>query len=243
MKSIFIKEVNSFFSSLIGNIAILIFLFITGILLWFIPSYSILNYGFSSMEMLFSLAPILFLFIIPAITMRSFAEEKNNGTIELLFTKPLTDIEIVLGKYLASLFIVFVALIPTFVYYISIYQLGLPKGNIDTGGVIGSYMGLLFLGSVFTAVGIFCSTITSSQIVAFLFAALFSALLYWGFDLVSGFDFMEGSIETFIQKFGIASHYDSISRGIVDTRDVLYFLSLNAIFILFSATALESRKW
>ncbi|MBP7478157.1 MAG: ABC transporter permease subunit, partial [Chitinophagales bacterium] len=183
------------------------------------------------------------LFIIPAITMRSFAEEKNNGTIELLFTKPLTDMEIVLGKYLASLFIVFIALIPTFVYYISIYQLGLPKGNIDTGGVIGSYMGLLFLGSVFTAVGIFCSTITSSQIVAFLFAALFSALLYWGFDLVSGFDFMEGSIETFIQKFGIASHYDSISRGIVDTRDVLYFLSLNAIFILFSATALESRKW
>jgi ABC-2 type transport system permease protein len=243
VKAIYFKEINLFFSSLIGIIAILVFLVITGTLLWIIPEYSILQYGFSSMEMLFSLAPILFLFIIPAITMRSISEEKANGTIELLFTKPLTDRDIVLGKYFAALSIVMIALFPTFIYYISIYVLGMPQGNIDTGGVMGSYIGLIFLASVFTAIGLFCSSLTQNQIVAFLLAAVFCAMIYWGFDLLSSFPFMEGKIETFIKGIGISSHYDAVSRGVVDTRDVLYFLTMDFIFILLTITVLESRKW
>ncbi len=243
MTSIFLKEINNFFSSLIGSVSMIVFLIITSVLLWLIPSYSVLNYGFATLEGFFSLAPILFLIIIPAITMRLIAEEKNLGTLEILFTKPISDFQIIIGKYLAALLLCVLSLVPTVIYYYSIYQLGYPKGNIDTGGVIGSYIGLFFLSSAFTAIGMFCSSVTHNQIIAFIFAVMLCSFLYWGFDLFSGFNFMEGQIEIFIKNLGIATHYESISKGVIDTRDILYFLSIDAIFILLSLTVLESRKW
>lgn len=243
MKSIFLKEINSFFSSLIGYVSIVVFLVITGVLLWFIPEYSVINYGFATLESFFTLAPILFLIIIPAITMRSLAEEKSLGTLEILFTKPISDFQIVFGKYLAAFLISVLSLIPTLIYYYSVYQLGYPKGNIDSGGAMGSYIGLIFLSSAFTAIGLFCSSLTQNQIIAFIVSVLLCAFFYWGFDLFSGFTFMEGKLEVFIRNLGIAAHYDSISKGVIDTRDVLYFLSIDAVFILLTLTVLESRKW
>ena len=243
MQSIFFKEINSFFGSLIGYVFIVVFLIITGVLLWVIPSYSLLDYGYATLDEFFSLAPILFLIIIPAITMRSIAEEKNLGTLEILFTKPITDFQIIFGKYLAVFLIALLSLIPTLIYFYSIYQLGYPKGNIDTGGVIGSYIGLIFLSSSFAAIGLFCSSITQNQIIAFISAVLFCAFFYWGFDLFSGFNFMEGRMEEVIKNFGISAHYDAISKGVVDTRDVLYFFSVDALFLLLTMTVLASRKW
>lgn len=243
MRGIFLKEVNSFFSSLIGYVSIIVFLAITGVLLWLVPDYSIMEYGFASLESFFGLAPILFLIIIPAITMRLIAEEKNLGTLEILFTKPVSDTQIVMGKYFAALFIAGLSLIPTIIYFYSVYQLGMPKGNIDTGGVMGSYIGLFFLSTAFTSIGLFCSSLTPNQIIAFMFAVLLCAFFYWGFDMFSAFSWMEGLPELIIKNIGIASHYDSISKGVIDTRDVLYFLSIDSIFILSTITVLGSRKW
>lgn len=243
MRTIFFREINAFFSSSIGFLAIGIFVVITGFLIWFFPDYSILNYGFATLEILFSLAPILLLIIIPAITMKLFSEEKQLGTIEWIYTKPVRDRDIILGKYFASLFLIFIALLPTLVYYFSVYQLGYPKGNIDNGGVIGSYIGLFLLSAIFCAIGLFCSSITSNQIVAFIMAALISALFFWGFNLMSTFVVFEGKIEYVLKNIGISYHYDSISRGIVDTRDVVYFLSAIFVFLFATHFVLEKRKY
>lgn len=242
MRAIFFREINAFFSSMIGFLAMGFFITITGLVLWFFPEYEILEYGYATLESFFTLAPILFLFIIPAITMRLFSEEKQMGTIEWLYTKPFTDREILLGKFFASLAIIVIALIPTLIYFFSIYQLGYPKGNIDHGGVIGSYFGLIMLASAFCAIGLFCSSITANQIVAFILAAVISALFFWGFDLVSKFSFLEGSFDYFLKNLGIAYHYDSISRGVLDTRDLIYFLSLSFLFLYLTHFQLEKRK-
>lgn len=243
MKSIFFREINAFFSSLIGFLAIGIFVVITGFLIWFFPDYSILNYGYATLEILFSLAPILLLIIIPAITMKLFSEEKQLGTIEWIYTKPIKDRDIILGKYFASLFLIFIAILPTLVYYFSVYQLGYPKGNIDNGGVIGSYIGLFLLSGVFCAIGLFCSSLTSNQIVAFIMAALVCALFFWGFELVSTFGVFEGMIEYVLKNIGIAYHYDSISRGVLDTRDLVYFVSAIFVFLFATHFVLEKRKY
>lgn len=242
MRAVFFREINSFFSSMIGFLAMGFFILITGLVLWFFPEYDILNYGYATLESFFTLAPILFLFIIPAITMRLFSEEKQMGTLEWIFTKPISDKDILLGKYLASLFIIIIALLPTLIYYFSIYQLGYPKGNIDNGGVIGSYFGLILLASSFCAIGLFCSSITANQIVAFIVAAVICALFFWGFDLISKFPFFEGSLDHFIKNLGISFHYDSISRGVLDTRDLVYFLSLSFFFLYLTHFQLERRK-
>jgi ABC-2 type transport system permease protein len=242
MKAIFFREINSFFSSMIGFLAMGFFITITGLMLWFFPEYDILSYGYSTLESFFILAPILFLFIIPAMTMRLFSEEKQMGTLEWLLTKPFSDSDILLGKYFASLFIVIVSLLPTLIYYFSIYQLGYPKGNIDNGGVIGSYFGLILLASTFCAIGLFCSSITSNQIVAFILAAVFSALFFWGFEMVSKFSSLEGSFDYFLKNLGISYHYDSISRGVLDTRDLIYFVSLTLFFLYLTHFQLEKRK-
>jgi ABC-2 type transport system permease protein len=227
---------------MIGFLAMGFFIIITGLVLWFFPEYSLLKYGYASLESFFSLAPILLLFIIPAITMRLFSEEIQLGTLEWVLTKPLLDREIILGKYLASLAIIIITLIPTLIYYFSVYQLGYPKGNIDNGGVIGSYFGLLLLASTFCAIGTFCSSLTSNQIIAFIVAAALCATLFWGFELISNFAFFEGKLDFFIKNIGISYHYDSISRGVLDTRDFIYFASISFFFLYLTYFQLEKRK-
>jgi ABC-2 type transport system permease protein len=237
------KEISSFLNSLIGYIVIIVFLLINGLFLWVFPlQFNILDYGFASIDNLFMLSPFVFLFLIPAITMRSFADEQKTGTIELLMTKPLTDMQIIGAKYLAGLFLVLFALLPTLVYFFSVYKLGLPQGNIDMGGTWGSYLGLLFLGAGFVAIGIFASSLAENQIIAFITAVFLCGFLYIGFEFIYSLSLF-GKIDLFIQSLGMNAHYTSMSRGVIDTRDVLYFLSLIAIFLLLTKIKLESRKW
>lgn len=243
MFNIFLKELNHFFSSLIGYIAIIVFLLATGLFLWVFPDTSVLDYGFATLESLFYMAPWIFMFLIPAITMRSFSEEYNTGTIEILNTKPLTENRIIGGKYLAAFFLVLFSLLPTLIYFYSVSSLGAPAGNIDSGATWGSYIGLLLLGGAFVAIGIFASAITNNQIVAFIIAIFLCFFVYIGFDYVSRLDIFFASLDSFIEQLGIDAHYQSIGRGVVDTRDLIYFLSLIAAFLYFTKIALESRKW
>ncbi len=243
MFTLFKKEIRSFLSSLIGYIAICVFLLLVGLFLWILPTGSnILNNGYAGMDALFSLAPWVFLFLIPAITMRSFADEKKAGTIEFLLTKPLTDLQIIMAKYLASVTLVLFSLLPTLIYYYSIYKLGNPIGNIDSGGTWGSYIGLFFLAAAFASIGIFASSLSDNQIVAFILAVFLCFFCYIGFDYVSMLDLF-GKMDDFILSIGINDHYMSMSRGVIDTRDMVYYLSLIALFILLTKTKLESRNW
>lgn len=243
MFTLFRKEVFSFLNSLIGYLAIIVFLLINGLFLWVFPlGFNIVDYGYASLDNLFMLSPFVFLFLIPAITMRSFADEKRSGTIEMLLTKPLTDFQIIMAKYLAGVTLVVFALLPTLIYAASVYLLGLPKGNMDMGGLWGSYIGLLFLASAFVAIGLFVSSITDNQIVAFILALVLSGFAYTGFDFISQLALF-GKADLFVMSLGIQAHYASMSRGVIDTRDVLYFFSLIALFILLTKIALESRKW
>ncbi|MEM0994826.1 MAG: gliding motility-associated ABC transporter permease subunit GldF [Bacteroidota bacterium] len=243
MLSIFLKEVNAFFSSLIGYIVIGIFLVITGLFMFVFSDYSILNYQFATLDQLFGIAPMIFLFLIPAVTMRSFAEEQQSGTIELLETRPLSDWQITLGKYFACLLLVIFALLPTLLYYWTVHELGSPKGNLDSGAILGSYIGLTFLAASFTAVGIFSSSLTNNQIVAFILASFLCFLFYWGFLFISNLPIFVGKVDDIIQMIGIDYHYESISRGVLDSRDLIYFLSLISVFLLATVTALQRRKW
>lgn len=237
------KEISGFLSSLIGYVVISIFLIINGLFLWVFPlQFNILDFGYASLENFFMLAPIVFLFLIPAITMRLFAEEKRAGTIEMLMTRPLTDLQIILSKYFAGVLLVVISLLPTLVYFFSVYYLGSPTGNIDMGGTWGSYLGLLFLGSAFVAIGLFCSSITDNQVVSFIVSVFLCGFAYIGFEFIYSLDLF-GKFDLFIQQLGINAHYTSLSRGVIDTRDVLYFLSLISLFILFTKISLESRKW
>jgi ABC-2 type transport system permease protein len=243
MWSIFRKEINLFFSSLIGYIVIGVFLVVLGLFMFVFPDTSLLNYGFATMDQLFEMAPNIFVFLIPAITMRSFAEERQTGTIELLLTRPIADWQVVLGKFLASLALVVIALLPTLLYYYTVYQLGDPKGNIDAGAIAGSYLGLLFLSAGFVAIGIFASVLTPNQIVAFLSAALLSFLFFWGFDYFSRLPFLVGWADDVVQQFGMVWHYNSLSRGVLDTRDLLYFLSLSGFFLFLTLLVVERRTF
>ena len=243
MFTIFLKEINVFFSSLIGYLALAVFFLVTGLFLWIFPDTSLLEYGYATLDYLFILAPWIFMFLIPAITMRSFAEEIKSGTIELLATRPITDLQIIMGKYFAAFVLVIFALIPTLLYFYTIYSLGAPAGNIDTGAVWGSYIGLFFLAACFVAIGIFASAITSNQIVAFILAVFLCFFFFQAFDYLSRLNIFYATFDNIVELIGINSHYNSISRGVVDTRDVVYFLSFISIFILLTKTVLESRKW
>jgi len=243
MLSLLRKEINSFLSSLIGYTVILVFLLINGLFLWVFPEqFNILDFGFASIDNYFMLAPWVFLFLIPAITMRSFAEEHKAGTLEILFTKPISDFEIVLAKYLAGLLLVLFSVLPTLVYYLAVYKLGMPQGNIDQGGTWGSYIGLVFLGAGFVAIGIFASSVSGNQIVSFLIAVFLCGFMYMGFEFIYTLSFF-GSFGLFVSQLGINAHYEGMSRGVVDTRDVLYFLSLIGVFLLATRFILERRKW
>lgn len=243
MWSIYKKEINSFFSSLIGYIVVGVFLVFTGLMMFVFPDTSLLNYNYATLGQLFELAPLIFLFLIPAITMRSFAEENQNGTIELLVTKPLTDFQIVFGKFLACLTLVLFALIPTVLYYITVYQLGSPVGNLDSGAILGSYIGLLLLGGVFVAIGLFASSLATNQIVGFIFATFLCFILYYGFFFFSKLPVFVGRVDDVVQMIGIDYHYASISRGVIDSRNVIYFVTLSGLFIFMTLTSLDRRKW
>ncbi len=233
------KEFNSFFSSPIAYLVIGVFLLINGLYLWiFKDNLNILNAGFSDLNSFFYLTPWLFLFLIPAITMKSFADEFNSGTIEILKTKPLTDWQIVLGKFSASLLLVLIALTPTLTYVYTVYQLGNPIGNLDLGSTIGSYLGLLFLAATFTAVGLFTSTLSKNQIVAFIIGVFITFILFYGFDAISS---SLGNSGYTLQLFGINEHFKSISRGVVDTRDVIYFISVTFFFLFITKQQLKNE--
>lgn len=242
MFSIYIKEINSFLDSLIAYIVIGVFLTGIGLLMWVFPETSVLNYGFADMTTLFALGPYVFMFLIPAITMRTFAEEKRAGTIELLLTRPLTEWDIILGKYLSSFTLVLFAIIPTLVYYFSIYKLGNPEGNLDSAGIAGSYIGLALLGAVFTAIGVLASSLTENQIVAFIVAVFFCFIFYSGFGSFASIDVWQSS-SLFIEKMGILYHYTSMSKGLIDSRDLVYFLSVIVVMLLITHIVIGSRKW
>lgn len=242
MFTIYKKELFAYLNSLVAYITIGVFLVVLSLLLWVFPDTSVLEYGYASLDSLFSTVPFLFMFLIPAITMRTFAEEKKEGTFELLATRPLTDWQIVLGKYFASLTLVLFALLPTLVYYISVYQLGVVKGNIDSGAVIGSYIGLFLLGASFVAIGIFSSSLSKNQIIAFTIAIFLSFFAFSGFDSVSQILSFQ-KFDSVLINLGINEHYQSISRGVLDSRDLIYFLSVIAFFLLMTKTILGGRKW
>lgn len=238
MLAILKKEFNSFFASPIAYLVIGVFLLINGLFLFiFKDDFNVLNAGFADLNPFFYLAPWVFLFLIPAITMKSFADEFGNGTIEILKTKPISNWQIVLGKFWASLLLVVVALIPTLTYIYTVYNLGNPVGNIDFGSTIGSYIGLLFLASTYTAIGLFTSTLSKNQIVAFILSVFITFILFYGFDAVSN----SFGNDISIKKIGINEHFKSISRGVIDTRDVIYFLSVTVFFLFITKTRLENE--
>jgi ABC-2 type transport system permease protein len=243
MFSLLKKEIQSFLGSLIGYIVIIVFLTIMSLIMWVFPSdYNVLDNEYATLGPLFSLAPWVFMFLIPSITMRLFADENKTGTIELLLTKPLTDLQIIGAKYLAGVLLVLFSLLPTLIYYVVVYQLGAPEGNLDQGGTWGSYLGLLFLASGFVAIGLFSSSLSNNQVISFIIAVFLSFFTYIGFDFISSLALF-GSFDLFVQKLGISEHYGSMSRGVIDSRDALYFLSVIAFFFMLTKLKLSSRNW
>lgn len=236
------KEINLFFSSLIAYLVIAVFLIINGIFLWLIPDGNILSSGYATLEQLFTISPWVLMFLVPAITMRMFAEEQKTGTFEILATKPISDTQIVLGKFWAGTILVLLSILPTLVYFYTVYQLANPIGNVDVGGTIGSYIGLLFIGAVYVAIGVFASSLTDNQIVSFILALVICFFFYGVTDWILGIESLRGA-QSFISYIGLQSHYNSISRGVVDTRDLVYFIGFIALFIVFTKTRIALRKW
>jgi ABC-2 type transport system permease protein len=242
MLTILKKEIRSFLSSLIAYVVMIVFLIAIGLFMWVLPDYNVLDLGYANLDNLFDMAPWVFIFLISAITMRSFSEEKKTGTIEILTTKPISDLQIILGKYFASVVLVLFVLLPTLLYYYTIYQLGAPKGNLDSGAILGSYIGLFFLASAFAAIGIFSSAVSDNQIVSFILSMFLCYCFYNVFDLFADFKLL-GSYDSIVASLGINSHYQSISRGVIDSRDVLYFVSLILAFVWATKMVFGSRKW
>ncbi|MEA3443259.1 MAG: gliding motility-associated ABC transporter permease subunit GldF, partial [Bacteroidota bacterium] len=220
-----------------------VFLLINSLFLWVFPGeFNVLDSGYANLETLFIISPWVFLFLVPAISMRLFSEEKRTGTIELIITRPLSELQIVLAKYFAGLSLVLFSLLPSLIYFFSVYQLGNPVGNIDTGGTWGSYIGLFFLAGIYTSIGVFASALTENQIIAFIIALLLSFFFFIGFESISTLGVL-GKFDDILINLGINEHYRSMSRGVLDTRDIIYFIGVIAIFIFATKTVLESRKW
>jgi len=242
MLAIFKREVFSFFTTPVGYLIIGFFLVLNGLFLWvFKGEFNIFEYGFADLSKFFLLTPWVFLFLIPAVTMKSFSEEKKTGTLELLFIKPLSLGQTVYGKFFGALFLVVIALIPTFLYSISISQLGITEGNLDWGLIYGSYFGLFFLAMSYTAIGIFTSTLTENQIVAFILALVGCFMFYYGFEAVSTL-FTDGDMAQFVISLGMKSHFEGISRGVLDSRDLIYFFSLSVLFLFFAIVQLKNHS-
>lgn len=243
MWALFKKEIGGFFSSLTGYLVIVVFLLLNSLFMWIVPGqFNVIGNGYATMDSLFAIAPWVFLFLVPAITMRMFSEEKRSGTLDLLYTRPVSELQIILAKFLASWALVLGSLIPTLIYFWSISRLGSPPGNLDMGGTWGSYIGLLFLGGIYAAIGIFASSLTGNQIVAFILAVFLCFLMYLGFDFISGIA-ESGRTVFLISRMGISYHYNSISRGVIDSRDMLYFAAVIFLFVVGTRTVLQSSKW
>ncbi len=240
MWSICKKELNQFFSSLTGYIAIILFLLINGVFLFVLNDSSIFEFGYASLDKFFELAPWVLMFLVPAITMRSLSEEFRAGTFEILKTKPLSSWQIVLGKYFSILIVLLLAILPTIIYIITIKALS-AQGGIDGGGILGSYIGLFFLVAVFAAIGLCCSGFTNNAVVAFLISAFSCLILYFGFNALSKLPFFENGADYYIEMLGIDFHYRSISRGVLDTRDLVYFISVIFIFLLTTVKSLYKK--
>ena len=242
MYSLFKKEISVFFGSLSGYVVIGIFLLSNGLFLWiFENDMNVLDSGYSSLSGMFDLAPWVFLFLVPAISMRMFADEAKSGTLELLLTHPLTDLQIVLAKYLAGVVLILCSLLPTLVYFFSVYALGDPIGNIDTGGTWGSFIGLFFLASLYSSISVFASALTENQIISFLVGMFLCFFFYMGFDYISSVGTLKPFQNTMVQ-LGINEHYQSMSRGVIDTRDMFYFLSVVGLFIYATVQTLTIRR-
>jgi ABC-2 type transport system permease protein len=238
MKAILFREIKSFFGSPVGYLVIAIFLIINGLFLWvFEGEFNILNSGYADLNPFFTLAPWVLLFLIPAVTMRSFSDEKKQGTLELLFTKPISMWEIVHGKFLGAFLLIVIAVLPTLIYVTIISKLGMPEGNLDVGSTLGSYFGLLFLMGAYTSIGIFCSTLSENQIVAFIISLFLCFLFYFGFEGISA---MFKDFSDLISPWGMQFHFNSMSRGVIDTRDIIYFFSVSWLFL--AATVLKLKQ-
>jgi ABC-2 type transport system permease protein len=241
MKAIALREIKSFFGSPIGYLVIALFLIINGLFLWvFEGEYNILNSGFADLTPFFTIAPWVLIFLIPAVTMRSFSDERKQGTLELLLTKPLSLWQIVNGKFLGSFILIVIALIPTLLYVYVISSLGMPEGNIDLGSIMGSYFGLLFLIAAYTSIGIFASTLSENQIVAFIVSVFLCFFFYFVFD---GLAIYLPYLENFISSLGMENHFKSMSRGVLDTRDIIYFVSITIAFLSITVFKLKSLKF
>lgn len=237
------KEITSFFSTLTGYLVIIVFLVINSLFMWVFPGdTNVLETGYASLDTFFTMAPWIFLFLIPAITMRSLAEEKRTGTMEFLLTKPLTLNEIILAKYLGSVLLVLLSLLPCLVFYWSISTLGNPPGNLDTGATWGAFTGLFLLAAIYAAIGLFASSLSQNQVVAFVIAVLVCFIVYSGFDYLSQLSAFK-NMELFILNLGINEHYKSISRGVIDSRDIIYYLGMTVLFLLFTKVKLQSNQW
>lgn len=241
MYYLFKKELASFFSSLTGYIAIIIFLLANSLFLWVFPGeYNVLDSGYSGLETLFFIAPWVFLFLVPAVTMRLFAEEKKSGTIEIIYTSPLSESQIVLSKYFAGICLVLFSLLPALVYYVSVGIMGSTPWNIDSGAFWGSFIGLFFLSAVYVSIGVFASSISENQIISFLTAMIISFFFFIGFEAISSLQ-VWGNFGNLIDNLGINAHYRSMSRGVIDSRDLVYFIAVSAIFILSAKYVLERK--
>lgn len=243
MLAIFRKEINGFFSSLTGYVVIIVFLLINSLFMWVFPGeWNIFDRGYAGLDTLFFISPWVFLFLVPSVTMRMIAEEKRLGTIELIYSKPISERGFVYGKFLASVALVILALLPGIIYYISVYRLGETPGNLDSGGTMGAFIGLFFLASVYASAGIFASSLTDNQVIAFMIAVLICFILYMGFD---SFAYLPGLKELgeFVMRLGINEHYKSVSRGVIDIKDIAYFLGVIGVFTELTVFSLQSRKW
>lgn len=241
MIAILKKEINTFFASPIGYLVIAVFLLLNGLFLWvFKGEFNLLDNGRANLSSFFLLAPWILIFLVPAVTMRSFSDEKKQGTLELLVTKPISHFQIVLGKYFGAFVLILLALLPTLIYVYTVSQLGNPQGNLDMGSTIGSYFGLLFLVAAYTAIGVFASTLSDNQIVAFIIAVFICFFFYFGFEGLSNY-YIFGDL-VYMEDLGMASHYNSMSRGVIDTRDLVYFISVALAFLLFTKLRIQKQN-
>jgi ABC-2 type transport system permease protein len=240
MLAILKKEINTFFASPIGYLVIGVFLLLNGLFLWvFKGEFNIIDNGLANLSSFFLLAPWILIFLVPAVTMRSFSDEKKQGTLELLVTKPISHFQIVLGKYFGAFILILMALIPTLLYVYTISVLGNPEGNLDLGSIMGSYFGLLFLIAAYTAIGVFASTLSDNQIVAFIIAVFICFFFYFGFEGLSNYNVFDNII--YMENLGMASHYNSMSRGVIDTRDLIYFISIALAFLIFTKLRIQKQ--
>lgn len=240
MLAILKKEINAFFASPIGYLVIAVFLLLNGLFLWlFKGEFNILDNGFADLSSFFLLAPWILIFLVPAVTMRSFSDEKKQGTLELLLTKPVSSLNIILGKYFGALLLIIIAIIPTLVYVYTISKLGYPEGNYDLGSILGSYIGLIVLVAAYAAIGIFTSTLSDNQIVTFISAVFICFFFYFGFEGLSNYNLFGDAIH--LEKLGMESHFKSMSRGVLDTRDLLYFISISTLFIVLTKLNIKTQ--